>query len=99
MWIAPALVMTLLVAGPSEADLLAAIRKGDAAAVQSLLDQGVSPKARYRYDRTALAFAADRGQVDVVKLLLDRGADPNAKDTFYQSTALGDAARHGHVEV
>jgi ankyrin repeat protein len=99
MWIACVLGLALQAAPPGEADLLAAIRNGDAAAVKGLLDKGVSAKAKYRYDRTALAFAADRGQVEIVQLLLDRGADPNAKDTFYQSTAMGDAARHGHIPV
>jgi hypothetical protein len=98
-WIAVALGLGLAVAAPSEADLLAAIRKGDAAAVKALLDQGVSANAKYRYDRSALSFAADRGQVEVVRLLLDRGADPNAKDTFYKMTALSAAAEQDHVEV
>jgi hypothetical protein len=65
-----------------------AARKGDAAAVKTLLDEGVDVNTKYRYDRTALSFACDRGNVEVVKLLLDRGADVNAKDTFYGATAL-----------
>jgi hypothetical protein len=69
-----------------------AARKGDAAAVKTLLDDGVDVNTKYRYDRTALSFACDRGNVEVVKLLLDRGADVNAKDTFYGATALTWAA-------
>jgi hypothetical protein len=69
-----------------------AARKGDAAAVKTLLDEGVDVNTKYRYDRTALSFACDRGNVEVVKLLLDRGADVNAKDTFYGATALTWAA-------
>ena len=72
-----------------KADLLSeAARKGDAAAVKTLLDEGVDINTKFRYNRTALSFAADRGHVDVVKLLLDRGADVNVKDTFYNATAL-----------
>ena len=80
-------------AAPSDkvdrADALSeAARKGDAAAIKKLLDEGVDVNTKFRYDRMALSFAADRGHVDVVKLLLDRGADVNAKDTFYNATAL-----------
>jgi len=86
-------------AGAREDDLLAAIRKGDVAAVKALLDQGVAVDTKFRYDRTALSFAADRGQVEMVKLLLERGANPEAEDTFYHATALGMAAQKGHAEI
>lgn len=76
-----------------KADALSdASRKGDAAAVKTLLDAGVDVNTKFRYNRTALSFAADRGHVEVVKLLLERGADVNAKDTFYNATALTWAA-------
>src|SRR5262245_12844374 len=67
---------------------LEAARKGDAAGVRKLLDEGVDVNTRFRYDRTALSFACDRGHLDIVKLLLDRGADVNVEDTFYHATAL-----------
>jgi uncharacterized protein len=79
------------VAAPSgdRADALSeAARRGDAAAVKTLLDEGVDVNTRFRYNRTALSFAADRGHVEVVKVLLDRGADVTVKDTFYSATAL-----------
>jgi ankyrin repeat protein len=85
--------------------LSAAVRKGDAAAVTKLLDEGVDVNTKFRYGRTALSFAADRGHVDVVKVLLERGADINAKDTFYNATPLNWAInpamerRPEHVEV
>jgi hypothetical protein len=76
-------------AANNKADALSeAARKGDAAAVKKLLDEGVDVNTKFRYNRMALSFAADRGHVDVVRLLLDRGADVNAKDTFYNATAL-----------
>jgi len=68
--------------------LAAAARKGDAALVKQLLDEGVDVNTKYRYGATALSYACDRGHVDVVKLLLDRGADVNVKDTFYGATPL-----------
>ena len=91
--------LSLAAGGSREADLLTAIRHGDAAAVKALLAQGTPADAKYRYDRTALSFAADRGDVEIVKLLLERGADVNAKDTFYSATPLTWAAANGHVEV
>jgi hypothetical protein len=82
----------VLAQAPAPADkaeaLSEAARKGDAAAVKTLLDEGVDVNTKYRYDRTALSFACDRGNLEVVKVLLDRGADVNVKDTFYGATAL-----------
>ena len=88
-----------LAAGTKEDDLLRAIRQGDLAAVKALLDQGVPVDAKFRYDRTPLSFAADRGHLEIVRLLLERGADVNAKDTFYKMTPLSAAAMKGNVEI
>jgi len=68
--------------------LAAAARKGDAAVVKKLLDEGVDVNTKYRYGATALSYACDRGHVEVVKLLIDRGADVLVKDTFYNATPL-----------
>jgi len=86
-------------AGTPEEDLLEAIRQSDVAAVRKLLEAGVSANAKYRYDRSALSFAADRGNVEIVTLLLDRGADAGAKDTYYKMTALSAAAMKGNADV
>jgi ankyrin repeat protein len=76
-------------AASDKADALsAAARKGDAAAVSKLLDEGVDANTKFRYGVTALSFAADHGNLEVVKVLLAHGADPNAKDTFYNATPL-----------
>jgi len=78
----------------AKADALAeAARKGDAAVVKTLLDEGVDVNTKFRYGATALSFACDRGHLDVVKLLLDRGADVNVKDTFYGATPLSWAVK------
>ncbi len=80
---------------PSDkADALAeAVRKGDAAIVKKLLDEGVDVNTKFRYGATALSYACDRGHLDVVKLLVDRGADVNVKDSFYGATPLSWAVR------
>lgn len=65
-----------------------AARKGDAAAVKKLLDEGVDVNTKFRYNATAIFYAADHGHIEVVKVLLDKGADLTAKDTFYGFTPL-----------
>jgi Ankyrin repeats (3 copies) len=66
----------------------AAARRGDAATVAKLLDEGVDVNAKFRYDVTALFYACDHGHLEVVKVLLARGATVNLKDTFYGATPL-----------
>lgn len=74
---------------PSKTDQLQdAARKGDAATVRKLLDEGVDVNTKFRYGTTALFFACDHGHVDVVKVLLDKGADLTVKDSFYGFTPL-----------
>jgi len=104
--ILPALMIALpLVMHAQEArrelddQLWEAARKGDAAAVQALLDKGADVNARFRYGTTALFKAAERGHTEVVKLLLARGADVTVKDTFYGATAMTWALDNKHVEV
>ena len=85
--------------GQTEDELLNAIRKSDVASVKSLLAKGVNVNATYRYDRTPLSFACDRGNTEIVKLLLDAGASVNAKDSFYGATPLTWASSKGYVEI
>jgi ankyrin repeat protein len=80
-------------------DLLTAARRGDARAVESLLDRGADVNAASAYGVTALFFAADKGHVEVVRVLLRHKAEVNRKDTFYQTTALSWAASKGHADV
>ena len=65
-----------------------AARKGDAATVKRLLDEGVDVNTKFRYNATALFYACDAGHLEVVKVLLDKGADLTGKDTFYGFTPL-----------
>jgi ankyrin repeat protein len=94
-----AVAVPLACAATPEEDLLAAIRQGDAAAVRKLLDGGVSANAKYRYDRSALSFAADRGNLEIVTLLVGRGAAVDAQDSYYKMTPISAAAMKGHVEI
>lgn len=56
------------------------VKKGDAAEVSAVLEQGASPDARDTSLRTPLMEAAKRGQQSILSLLLARGADVNAQD-------------------
>lgn len=98
------LFAALLVGVPLRGDdlneeLLAAVRKSNAAAVKDLLAKGADVNAKSPYGQTPLFFACDRGSVEIVKMLLDKGVDIDAKDTFYNSTALSWAANKQHVEI
>lgn len=90
MIIALAAALALAQAPPlTKAEQLAqAARKGDAAAVRQLLDEGVDVNTKFRYGATALFYACDHGHVEVVRVLLDKGADMSLKDTFYGFTPL-----------
>lgn len=98
-----ALVALCALAAPALAatpdDLLDAVRRGDLAAVRAALDAGVPVDTPFRYDRTALSFAADRGNLEIVRLLVERGADPNKKDTFYGATPVSWAIDKGHASI
>lgn len=80
-------------------ELWTAARKGDAAAVKTLLERGADVNAKFRYGATALSYAADKGHVEVVKLLIERGADVNVKDTFYKAQPIIWATFKGHARI
>jgi hypothetical protein len=81
-------------------DLLNAAKRGDAAAVKSLLAKGADVNAKTRYNQTPLMLAAQQGHLEIVKTLLAAGADVDVTDTFYKSvTALSAAADKGHAEI
>src|SRR5438876_10710801 len=67
--------------------LLAAIRDGDRASVQSLLEGGADVNGRDEEGITPLMQAALNADPDLLKLLLARGADPRAEDR-HQANAL-----------
>ena len=67
--------------------LLAAIRDGDHATVQSLLEQGANVEARNGAGDTALMQATLDADAEMMQLLLRHGADVNAR-SVYGATAL-----------
>ena len=78
---------------------LLAVRNGDVAGVKAALASGANVNTKFRYDRMALSFAADRGNLDVVKVLLDAGADVSARDTFYGMDAMSQALSKKHTVI
>jgi len=69
------------VAADLNEQLFAAVRKGDVAAVKTLLEKGADVNAKGPYEQTPLFFAADRGYFEIVNLLVEKGADINRKDS------------------
>lgn len=100
-WIQVALA--LLIAGQAAAaELHDAARRGDLAALETLLAAGAAVDATDSGGATALYLAAGEGQASVVARLLAAGADPRrpAQGPFGSTgTPIHVAARHGHLEV
>ncbi len=66
--------------------------------VKYLVSQGADINAMDTYGKTALMYAAQKGQLSIVKYLIAQGADVNHKDSN-GATALTDAAQFGNLEV
>ncbi|HSF18842.1 MAG TPA: PQQ-binding-like beta-propeller repeat protein [Vicinamibacteria bacterium] len=81
------------------ATLREAVRRGDIAEVQRLIDEGADVDAMNRYQATALFFAADKGDLPLVRLLVEKGARIDVRDTFYQMSPLGRALDKEHDDV
>ncbi|MBI4640978.1 MAG: caspase family protein [Candidatus Tectomicrobia bacterium] len=79
-------------------DLISAIREGNSAKVNALLNGGADVNAKDKDDRTALMYAAAKGDPAIVQALLDRGAEVNVKDKDGR-TALIYAAPKGDFNV
>lgn len=76
-----------------------AVKRGDKARVQYLLDNGAVLEARDKYDRTALHWAASRGQTEIATLLLERGAEINPPDGLDSWTPLHIALHFERSEI
>ena len=80
------------------ADLIKVVLKGHTATMKGLLFQGADIKTRDRiYGKTPLHLAVEKGHQYMVELLVSKGGEVSAKDESGE-TALGCAARCGHIE-
>ena len=80
-------------------ELILAVRKSDVGAVKILLAKGANANTKGEYDRTALSYACDRGNLEIVNMLLAAGADFNLTDSFYKSPPINWAVIKDNGEV
>jgi ankyrin repeat protein len=85
-------------AQPREQSLIAGAAKGDRAAVERLVREGVSLDARDNRGRNALLAATHGNRVEVARVLIVAGADVNAKDDIEDSAFLY-AGAEGRNEI
>ena len=85
-------------AAAQDEPLMDAVRGGDAAAVQALLGDGVSPRTAEIDGTTALHWAAHRDHVAIAGLLLDAGAAVDAANR-YGVTPLALASLNGSTAM
>ena len=96
------IVQLLRAAGSSESPettLLYAMKRGDVDAVLSLLEKGVTSRARYADGETLLMEAAKQENVGIVRALLSKGADVNVQAPTSRRSALMEAARKGNSDI
>ena len=96
-------ILALLMVLPATAQsrdqaLIAASAKGDLAAVERLVREGASIKAKDGRGRTALLAATHGNHVAVARALIAAGADVNAKDDIEDSAYLY-AGAEGRTEI
>ena len=84
---------------PDDRALLDAARRGDVAAVRSLLKEGADPNAAQGDGLTALHLAAEVGQVEIAKVLLGAGAKVEAQTRIGGYTPLHLASQRGYASV
>src|SRR3982074_2076704 len=82
----------------ANAELLAAVRRNNPAAVTALLDQGAAINSRNRLGDSPLLIAAKGGNTPLALLLVERGADVNQRNLAGVSPLMA-AAFEGNAEV
>jgi ankyrin repeat protein len=97
------ILAVVLMTAPAQAQsrdqtLIAAAAKGDVAAVERLVREGVSLQARDARGRTALLAATHGNHVEAARVLIAAGANVNAKDAIEDSTFLY-AGAEGRNEI
>jgi|SRR5687767_1278839 len=82
----------------SQTELIEAIKSGNRASVEQLIDSGADLTQQDKQGWTPLNWAAGSGHLEVVELLLERGADPLAVGRDLRTPQMI-ALAAGHVEV
>ncbi len=94
-------VQTLIEKYPEALDMLPIVgaRYPSSTNLAALLDAGADPNAPDWLGKTALHFAAEKGDLEAVQLLIERGADINAVEAEYRATPLAEAAGGGRLDI
>jgi len=88
-----------ILAADANEDLIAAARKGDAAAVRTLLEKGAAIETTTPYGQTPLYLAAIAGHEAAVKALLEKGAKADVRDSFYKAPMLTFVIQRKHYGI
>lgn len=84
----------------SAPSLCPAVKKGDLALVNKLLNERVDVNySSERWKASPLHLAAESGYTQIAQALLEAGADIKARDRAYQCTPLHFAADKGHLDI
>ena len=81
-WVLPLIVVTHAIAAVGDLPLVDAVKSGDKAAVRALLSQRADVNAAQPDGATALAWAAQRDDLESAELLLQAGANVNAANEY-----------------
>ena len=94
-------VVTLLLATPSvlAGPLHDAVKDGDLAQLQELIEAGEDLSTQDKFVGTALHWAALKGEVEAAQLLVAAGADTNVQAGTVEITPLHLAAEKGNDEI
>jgi len=82
----------------SQVEFIEAIKSGNRAAVQEMIDSGADLSQQDKRGWTPLNWAAGSGQLEIVELLLERGADPLAVGRDLRTPQMI-ALAAGHADV
>ena len=80
-------------------DLLAAVKKGDAPAVKTLLDHGADPQSCNKLAWPAAVLAASLGHTEILRLFYEKDHDTIWRTAPGQWSPLLEAAGNGHLET
>jgi len=92
-------VLVIAAATPADRELVDAAKRGDVAAVRSLLGEGADPNEAQGDGLTSLHVAAQEGNLEITQLLLDAEANVAATTRLGAYTALHLASGGAHTSV